>query len=1556
MALEAGGYAEKLGNRYEANWIAYQLLRLLQEKISYVTVEPLGDDEIGVDLIIGNIDGSYEHHQCKASSGNDEHWTLPKLKSSNILHNASFQIGRGAREFHLVSPLSNRTISDLCESALNSNSIPFDFLEHQVKQSQVREKCFNVLSEHLGLSNNSEEDIKKTMLFLRRFKIIRYDLNKHNQSELEDKASSLFSGSSTKLVQFLKYYPVEYNKLRNKITANQLLSDLEKNGFVARGIPEDERVLTVVENLSKEFEDSIKPFLICNQLIKRKELDNITDSLKENAVTLIRAEAGIGKSSLLLELHNYLRDSGVISIPIRLDRRSPKDNLDAFGRTLGFPYSPSLSLSTLAQHNKVVIILDQLDAIRWTGAHSNIALHICQELINQAIALRKEGADITIVLASRDFELNEDIALSSWLDAISESLCEVTLSTLDETKVDELVSQFENYSQLSSSKKEILKTPLWLGIYLTIAYRTQMAPRFDSKLELVKDFWDDRLSQTQAHDLSVEDAEKLINKLVDSMIKLSCLSVSLTSIPVGSRRALEVLISIGILTKQDQRISFRHQALYDYQVGSKLYRAASISSQALLSELGEFDNQTLDKREHLRYALNMLLDTNQKSYCSNIETLLFSDKVRFHLKFLALNSLKDLKAIKAPTRKLINKLVNDPVLNKKFTSTSCYKHLEIIEYLINNSILKGWLDSTDEKLVDASIHLLSSISEVKPELVVTTIRPYVDISENWNERVYSSLCWKIVDDSDDMFELRKELLQKNCSANYIDWEALSKRQPTRALSLIELILEHDREVICKSRYSEEVRKHEKLTSRASWTTTELEDIQYIVDSIPENVLNTLLKKVNDIAESQDSKECVYVWLHKDKARDHECMFTSGLFSIIENSGRALQSEPDKLYEIISPYLSVHNPVTLHLVARLMLNLSSFYSDKVIDWLLEQPSIRLSCGNDYREPIWLLPGKLIEKFSVNCTPDRFLALENCIYSLKSHLSLDEVKYKLEARRWGSYRSYWGQAQHFLLPKLETGRVSPFTRQLIQELNRKFESYSNSDFCSAYESIGGIVTSPLSSSKKLSNKSWTKLILTPQVQLSGKNWKQAGEGVITESSINQFSNSLTSAVENEPIRFAHLALSLPTNIDPQYVSAFFRGLAESNKEKTHEDYRDNWIPCDSILIEKVVFHFPHEGCEHDLVRLLKRLSSNISEKMLHTLLQLAKHAEDPKPDRLNIWDPKKGNLTHGATAKSLMSTSINCVRGQAYIAISRAFFENKAFAFQYIDIIDSAIQDAHPAVNITGIELLQPFLNYDNSFAHTKFIELCTKDIRASRGNGAHYFFNQGFEGEYRNQYIQLVLQMLDSNYEDIRKEAARQIYARWFFNDLFTKEVSMVIYGDEVLRSGCASVLCQFLREDKYSDRIHKVEFAYKSLINSDEKDISQKVGSCIQYDNYWTKHNSTLLFEEFVKSKAVKYCIYALFKKLESYQGVIVDMAEPLLELVQNIVEVDKTDESFSHRHMHIRQSSLLSVLQRIYDEATEDENDEAINTCLDIWDELLYSEIYTAMSAVKELDNGLLS
>ena len=105
MASEAGGFADKIGNQYEKNWIAYQLLLLLEEKVNSVIVEPIGNDEVGVDVVTELKDGKKRYYQCKSGAGNSEYWTLPKLNEYNILKNSLFQIQRGQSEYHLISPL-----------------------------------------------------------------------------------------------------------------------------------------------------------------------------------------------------------------------------------------------------------------------------------------------------------------------------------------------------------------------------------------------------------------------------------------------------------------------------------------------------------------------------------------------------------------------------------------------------------------------------------------------------------------------------------------------------------------------------------------------------------------------------------------------------------------------------------------------------------------------------------------------------------------------------------------------------------------------------------------------------------------------------------------------------------------------------------------------------------------------------------------------------------------------------------------------------------------------------------------------------------------------------------------------------------------------------------------------------------------------------------------------------------------------------------------------------------------------------------------------------------
>lgn len=255
---------------------------------------------------------------------------------------------------------------------------------------------------------------------------------------------------------------------------------------------------------------------------------------------------------------------------------------------------------------------------------------------------------------------------------------------------------------------------------------------------------------------------------------------------------------------------------------------------------------------------------------------------------------------------------------------------------------------------------------------------------------------------------------------------------------------------------------------------------------------------------------------------------------------------------------------------------------------------------------------------------------------------------------------------------------------------------------------------------------------------------------------------------------------------------------------------------------------------------------------------------------------------------------------------------------------------------------------------QFKKLCHKDLRMTCGNYAYHFFNQGFEGKYQQQYIALTLSMLASTNDEIKKQAAIQIYVRWFFNGLFEEQLNAVLQGDNILKEGCVSVISEFLREDKYNDKIDKIEHAYQLLINDDDKEIVRKLGTCVMYKNYWLKPNVDKLFSLFVVSKAAVHCLSELFESLEEYPGNLSNLSDPILQLVENIT--GNYNENNQPSRMGRLELSLLAVLQRLYDEATEDMDKEAINTCLDIWDKLLQSDIYSAMEAIDRLDGGLLS
>ncbi|EPR4202510.1 hypothetical protein ACU51X_001358, partial [Acinetobacter baumannii] len=853
--------------------------------------------------------------------------------------------------------------------------------------------------------------------------------------------------------------------------------------------------------------------------------------------------------------------------------------------------------------------------------------------------------------------------------------------------------------------------------------------------------------------------------------------------------------------------------------------------------------------------------------------------------------------------------------------------------------------------------LLRSIADYSPNLVLSEMTPFIGKSEQWNRYVYNTLCWDIANDSAEMFEVRKQLILLGCYVNFINWKELSRKSPLKALNLIELMLDHYKDIIEIDYYSKERTNKPKFSNRDNWSSIELDEIITLADIIPQETLRRLLDHLCSLLSSDNNEEQHYQWLSKNNRYNDNpiASLINGIIKLLEKSAEKLSDQSNLLFELIHNYSGNQNLVFNHVFARIIIHLSGDYSDFVIEWLLSNPEVRFKCGNTYKEPAWILSGKIIEIFSPACSENLFHELENKILFFSS-FDYEEVKIQFRYRKQGCFLHYWGETQYFLLPKLDKRRLSIESEQMIQVLNRKFSHCKPSDFCKLYEMSSGWVTSPIREPNQLSDKAWTDLILKPATQFNSFRLKRVNGDTLAESSINQFSNELSTATKNQPIRFCQLALALPHNIDNQYIEAFFKGLRDSSLTNVSEQYRDDWQPAPIELIEQVLAHFSMLDDGNALLDLLASRIKTLSPQYIEKIEFLAINSKDPIQGQLNIYNSEKGNDPKVSSADELRGNTINCVRGKAYLAIADLFWNDKEYALSHKYFVTLAINDPHPAVNMAALELLAPLLNYDEDFAFTQFLDLCNKDLRMTCGYESHYFFNNGFKGKYQNAMVSLVLNMLSSEYQDVRKEAARQIYARWYFYDLFQDEIKIIFKDNSVLKEGCTSVVKQLLCDRHGDENLEKLQTSFEILVNDNNKNTLHSISTCAGHTGFWNKTNSVELFKIFATSKAAHFNLYSLFRYFENSAESYNVYSSSLLSLVINITT--KSTDTSESRNTNLLDAEIIKVIQRLYDEATEDEDSETLNICLDIWDYVFQSDAYSSLvlRTINHIENGLLS
>ncbi|MEE9128814.1 MAG: hypothetical protein V3T84_02265 [Phycisphaerales bacterium] len=1547
MPLEPGGYADKIGNRYEGRWVVRQILRLLSEDLSSLQLEAVGDDEYGVDLWVQRPDGLRVGQQCKIRNGSYDRWSVADLDRRGILDAMKAHLDRDDQtEFMLVTAVSFAAVHDVCESARRSSGDPESFFQHQIQDiGEERRTIFRRFCESLELDSTSVADRAHAYSYLRRLYIEIWPDSVANREDLLDQAGMLVAGDPTTTVAVLADYAVD--RMRHVIDASSVWSHLESRGLRPRRLPQDTRVLPAIRGLQEQFVASIQPDLIGGSLIPREATGQILRALEHNTIVAVHGHPGQGKSAVMLELTQRLAAADVAYLPIRLDRQTPKNNSQDFGESLGLPESPVACLHAAAGDRPCVLVLDQLDALRWTSHHSLNALEVCKALVREVRGHRALGVDIAVVLACRNYDIENDPEIKKWIAAEKGrdgGLAEITVGPLKPEAVAEAAKAAGlEVESLSARQKDILTSPQHLAMWLGIAISSG-GFEFQSRVQLMREYWNTRMRELRQQGANTAGVQSVLDSVISFMEQNSILTAP-TAI-VGDLDSFDALLSVGILRTTGEAISFAHQSYLDYQIASRVVREVHSNGRSIVSWLGSRDNQSLFRREQLRQALCLLGEDAGATFGSVVNELLDSAEVRFHLKHLCLEVVGQ---VETPSDQLVTSLIERVQLadwREHILTTVFRGHAAYVRPLIERGTLSRWLHNHDER--NAALWLLRTVAESIPDDVVAIVEPFADVDDEWRERVLSCLAWNAHDDSEAMFSLRLRLASEGTYREFVDWRRL---QAHRRLPLLEAVLQS----VTAESFREQFGGHRRRSRFEQWTDADMSALLEAARQDAGAAWSILVAQIWRLAPQVDEPPgTLEQWLDSDREGIRQGMegVPFGLTAIAREAGRSLaETDGEDFWALTGELRELESPVIQNLLIETYAALPPPLSNRVIEWLLCD-SRRFSLGTGRQEPKWMPARRLVAALSPHCDDDVFRRLEDAICSYHSPTEKRDAEYWLTTWKRGYFGDYWGRCQYFLLPALPMERRSETTEQLVGVLNRKYQHYPEENFMTALRVRGGSVGSTLPADLlKLSDEAWLGIVTNKKLTEEGSHrWIQVDDDHVAESSIRQFSRKLEQIAKRFPARFGRLALRLPHDVHPSYKTAILDGLKLTDSGTIPEDERPQWHPAPVDLIEQVLERF-HDEASRDFASafcwlLHSRAEDEWSEAALSRLIEFATTHPHPEVNALSVGNAHGDFDASRATPEALTTDALNCVRGVAGLAIGAIIRNHPDLLERMRSALQHLCDDHHPAVRVAGVQACLPVLAIEKDFAIECFRRACESDPRLTASRAGIYFFNCGMDS-HAEIVAPLIVQMVHSESPVVAQEGAEEVAARWLFGRHFEAELQECLAGSIPQRRGVAQIAAHFVTKPEY---FASCEPLVSQLMNDPEAEVRNELRRLVCSRDVLLTSDGVGLVQRFVNSQAFVDDPTGLLYGLDEHSGDLIPFSEVLFSAVNQFVgpllETSR-DMSFA---VHLDVDHLNRLLLRLYEQAVSAGEMAIANSCLDAWDVMFEQRVGGAQDVARAI------
>lgn len=1286
-------------------------------------------------------------------------------------------------------------------------------------------------------------------------------------------------------------------------------------------IIEDEKLISQIKNLNNEYK-KLFSFLKAG-LIERKETYDCIEKIKKDNSIIIHGKAGYGKSGCTMGIINYCEEKEIEYIAIKLDKRIPNGNLSDWSKKLGFPLTIPEVINQISSDKKAVIILDQLDAIRWTESNSYEAISICTELINKVKKLNIDREQkISIIFVCRTYDLENDNNIKFLFNQNNENELKwekIEVEKLSKEDTKDLVG--EKYLNFIPKLKDLLRIPSNLYIWEHLDFKKdEIQHNITTTKDLIKKWFEQLQDKAmESRFIKTEKIEEVKNILISDLEKSGKLysqERKFNSVKEG----LKYLNSAGMLNIQEDKVSFFHQSIFDYFI-SELMIEKFEEGLDTVEIIGDKDKQTPNRRYQIQMFLQTLLEENSEEFLEFGEKLLDNDGVRYYIKNLFYEILGQVS--KEEIDEVISEYIIENCEREDIFNEIIYGRKQYISILRDNQVLDKWFNNNLSekekvfKLLQSQIYFYNNFDIKDFEFIQKCSFKNLEDDKKIIETIQKD---KMYNEIDEIFDLRIEFYKKypEWIDRYIDIKEIPKKEE-RMIIFLELYLSKKREIGIQI-----LDEHQIQNIFEYFTQNEIKNEEFIFEKLLEKVPEY---KYEDIKY----KNCDWNGSNNKYTIERLCLELLKRASI----KLVLNNDFDKFYSYYEKYIGkdfvLFNEIILHCFEVADVE----YSDKIIKYICEnfEENKIFDITSDSNDKLKVLKN-IIKKHSKSCNEELYLKLENKIYYYCDpdyKICLEYYKENRSKAKINCNIKINGRLQKELFPYLPLNRKCKKIKDVEQVLERKFLNDKVTMINKRNHFHGGTVVSPIKG-KEIGEKQWLKIITNKKLY-DKKSQKKVEEGFI-ESSLEMYTVEFSKAVSRNPQKMIDLVLKNKKDVLKEFIEPLFDGVSGSeylnklSQKKLEKLFLE--FPCDYKSRRAIYF------C--DIIR--ERSDFKWSNKILEHLKDIVVNHNNFKSREFS----EKENINNIAPDR-ILSNSINSLSGSWTGAVSQILKNTPELFYEFKDFIEKIIQNENIIINFSVFVILSITCNIEKEWTLEKLINLYEKDIRLIN----HFYYSlmlKLYFSEYKERFLKIIEKCYSSQYKELIEIGAKCILKLYLdYGDFKDKIEKIYLIDGEKLNYILEELINKFDSSIKYNNKIKEI------ILKLKEKELNYySLEKLFNHRKIDLSRDKEFLLE-LMKFKNIDKIIHSFLEYLEEKVVSILDYADIIINLCENILSKDK--KLLQSELMIMSDISKLTV--KLYDETSNsklNKNKEIAMKCLDFWDIMYEKGLVYAREAIKELMN----